>query len=185
MRIIGGEFRSRKIAFPSDKSTRPMTDKNRETIFNVLGETVAGAEVLDLFAGSGSMGLEALSRGAAEIVFVEDSLAAQKTILENVKRLGLGGKIRLLALDALDAVKILEKHGKKFTLIFLDPPYCQGLVKKVLNALDRSVIVPPHSQLIVHRARQEELPEGLQSIQLLREKKIGQACLSFLSGKEA
>lgn len=184
MRIIAGELRSRKLAFPRSKKTRPMTDRAKETLFNILGDTVQGARVLDLFAGSGSLGLEALSRGAERVVFVERGAWAHRSLLDNVKSLGLEKRASLIRQDIFRALKDLSRRGETFSLIFLDPPYNKGLVKKILNLLDRSAIVTPLTQLIVHRSRQEKLPETFERLRVIREKPIGQACLSFLSGEK-
>lgn len=181
MRIISGEFGSRRLVFPKSKKTRPMMDRARETIFNILGESVAGAKILDLFAGSGSLGLEALSRGASHVIFVEKGPWARKSIRENLKRLNLEKKAGVISQDVFRAIRGLERKGETFDFIFLDPPYNQGLVKKILNQLDRSVIVTSLTQLVLHRSRQEKLPESLENLTIFREKRIGQACLSFLS----
>ena len=161
-----------------------MTDRAKETLFNILGELVMGASVLDLFAGSGSLGVEALSRGALEVTFVEKAPWALKTIRENLKRLELEEKALILPGDVLRALESFERKGKTFSLVFLDPPYNKGLVKKILLRLDQSDIVTPLTQLIVHRSRQEKLPDHLERLQLLRERQIGQACLSFLSRRQ-
>jgi len=181
MRIIAGEFRSRRLVFPRSKKTRPMTDRAKETIFNILGDTVSGARVLDLFAGSGSMGLEALSRGATEVVFVESGVWAHKTIRQNLEALGLEKRASVLTNNFFRSVVALEKKGGKFSIIFLDPPYNQGLARKGLIRLDHSGILAPFAKIIVHHSRQEKLPESLRNLESYREKRIGQACLSFLS----
>ena len=159
-------------------------DRVREMIFNILGEAVQDAIVLDLFAGSGSLGFEALSRGAQEVIFVEKGGSAQKTIRQNLRNLGLHGRAFLLGQDIFRALRRLKQQGKKFSLIFLDPPYNQGLVKKVLLRLDQSDIVAPFAQLVLHRSRQETSPAGLAKLKLLREKPVGQACLSFFLREE-
>lgn len=161
-----------------------MTDRAKAIIFDILGDSVAGATVLDLFAGSGSLGLEALSRGAREVTFVENGPWALRTIRENLKRLGLEKKAILLRRNAFRAMGALEGEGKTFSLVFLDPPYNKGLVKKALLRLDQSDIVAPLTQVILHRSRQEKLPAGLAGLELLRERQVGQACLSFLSGRK-
>ena len=185
MRIIAGEFRSRKLVFPKSKLTRPMMDRMKESVFNILGETIEGANVLDLFAGSGSLGLEALSRGAKEVVFVENGAWAIKTIRDNLKNLALTKKASVITQEASQALKRLERDGKSFEIIFLDPPYNEGVVKKILIRLEGSVIVTPLTQIILHHSRQEKLPETLEKLEVLREKRFGQACLSFLSGGKA
>ena len=184
MRIISGEFRSRKIVFPKSKLTRPMMDRMKETVFNILGEAVQGTAVLDLFAGSGSLGLEALSRGAKKVTFVENGPWAVKTIHQNLEALHLKKNASVMDKDVLKAIQRLESKGKIFQLIFLDPPYNQGLVKKILISLEGSAIVTPLTKIVLHHSRQEKLPETLERFQVLREKRFWQACLSFLSGRK-
>lgn len=158
-------------------------DRLKETIFNVLGNVLVNATVLDLFSGSGSLGLESLSRGAKRVIFVEKNPWGYKCIQKNLCRLELVDRSNLITKSVDRAIRTLEKKGEIFSIIFLDPPYNKGLVKKILNQLDHSVILTPHTQIIVHHSRQEKLPESLERIEVLREKRIGQACLSFLSGK--
>ena len=182
MRIIAGEFKSRLLTFPKNKLTRPMMDRVREMVFNILGDFVKDASILDVFAGCGSIGLEALSRGADEVTFVENGPWALKTLHQNLERLELKDRAVVLTIDVEKALKRLQHQHKNFSIIFLDPPYNQGLVKKILLHLDQSDIVTPLTQIILHHSRQEKLPESLEKLQVLREKRIGQACLSFLSG---
>lgn len=180
MRIISGEFKSRKIDFPKNKLTRPMTDRSKETLFNILGGLVISKHALDLYSGSGSLGLEALSRGALDVTFVDRADWAVKVIKKNIESLGLQRKSEVIKGDVLQTIKKLDKQGKQYSLIFVDPPFQQGLVKKTLMELDQSGIVLPFGQVIVGHTRQEELPDNLTSLKLARTKKIGQACLSFL-----
>lgn len=158
-----------------------MTDRAKEVIFGTLGDLAVGARVLDLFAGSGSLGLEALSRGAEKVIFVERGPGARRSLVGNLRNLALEGRAEVLPMDVFRALRQLEKREESFSLIFLDPPYNKGLVKKLLNRLDRSAIVTPLTELLVHHSRQEILPEGLETLRVRREKRIGQACLSFLS----
>jgi len=184
MRIIGGEFKRRKIFFPKTKMTRPMTDRAKETIFNVLGTLCESATVLDLFAGSGSLGLEALSRGALEVYFVDEAQASQNCIKKNLETLMIfPEKTNLIANSATEAVKKLEKKGKTFGLIFLDPPHNKGLIKKVLHQLDRSVIVAPFGHVVVGHSNQEGLPTQFETLCFYRSIKIGQTFMSFLTKK--
>ncbi len=183
MRIISGEFKSRKLDFKCSPSVRPMTDRMKETLFNILGETVRGARVLDLFAGSGSIGLEALSRGAEQVTFVEVDPANCKIILKNIESLGIGKKAKVVTKDAFLAIKRLESEGEKYGLIFTDPPYDKGLMKKILLDLDQSDILSPHARVISHHSAHEGLPDMLTSLLVERSKEIGQARLSFLYRK--
>ena len=180
MRIISGTLKSRKIHFPKTRLTRPMTDRAKETVFNILGGLVQGKHVLDLYSGSGSLGLEALSRGALDVTFVDRADWAIRTIEKNLAELELTRQAELIQADVSRVIKKLEKKGKIFSLIFVDPPYNQGLVKKTLLELDRSDIVAPFAQVVVGHSRQEELPPSFQALDLTRTKRIGQSCLSFL-----
>ena len=180
MRIIGGALKSRKIQFPKNRLTRPMTDRSKETIFNVLGEFVEGKRVLDLYAGSGSLGLESLSRGAEEVHFVDRADWAISVIKKNLELLDLNARSKVIQIDVLRTLEKFKKMGVFFDLIFVDPPFQQGLVKKTLIKLDQSGIVSPFGQVVVGHIRQEELPETLENIRVMKTKIVGQACLSFL-----
>jgi 16S rRNA (guanine(966)-N(2))-methyltransferase RsmD len=180
MRIISGKFKSRKIDFPKNKLTRPMTDRTKETLFNIVGSFVCGKHVLDLYAGSGSLGLEALSRGSLSATFVDQAPWAQKVIEKNLASLGISHQATRLAMDILPAIRKLEKARKGFALIFVDPPFMKGLVKKTLMRLDASDIVLPFAQVVVGHMWREELPNAeLKNLKWVRTKRIGQACLSF------
>lgn len=179
MRIISGEFKSRKIQFPKTKLTRPMTDKTKETVFNIIGSLVNGKHILDLYAGSGSLGLEALSRGALDVTFVDRGSFAVKVIHENLQSLGLQAKGQIIEGDVIRSIKRLEKQKRIYSLVFVDPPFSQGLVKKTLMHLDQSAILAPFAQVVVGHFKDEPLPESLQTLRLARTKKVGQACLSF------
>jgi 16S rRNA (guanine(966)-N(2))-methyltransferase RsmD len=180
MRIISGKFKSRKIDFPKNKLTRPMTDRTKETLFNIVGSFVFGKHVLDLYAGSGSLGLESLSRGAISATFVDQAPWAQKVIEKNLASLGISNQGTILMRDISSAIKKLEKTGQGFSLIFVDPPFMKGLVKKTLLRLDASDIVLPFAQVVVGHMWREELPNAeLKNLKWVRTKRIGQACLSF------
>jgi 16S rRNA (guanine966-N2)-methyltransferase len=134
MRIVGGRLRGRALAAPRSQTIRPTADRLREALFNILlhayGDPVTGARVLDLFAGTGALGLEAISRGAAFALFVDDGAEARALLRENVATLGLGGSTRIFRRDA---TKLGEAHPiEPFSLIFIDPPYGKGLAEKAL-----------------------------------------------------
>ncbi|MBO0614379.1 MAG: rRNA ((966)-N(2))-methyltransferase RsmD [Pseudomonadota bacterium] len=131
LRIIGGEWRSRKLRFADVAGLRPTPDRVRETLFNWLQTQVPGARCLDLFAGSGALGLEALSRGAGEVVMVEKHPAAARLLRENITL--LGAQNALLLHD--DAFRYLQRETVGFDLIFLDPPFRQNLLVPVLEAI--------------------------------------------------
>src|SRR5919107_4873614 len=136
MRIVGGRWRGRSLAGPKSDIIRPTSDRLRETIFNILSHSyddpVEGARVLDLFAGTGAMGLEALSRGAAFALLVDESAGARGIIRENIEALGLGGQSRLFRRDATRLGPAAP--NEPFSLVFCDPPYGKGLAEKALAA---------------------------------------------------
>ncbi|MBU1176127.1 MAG: 16S rRNA (guanine(966)-N(2))-methyltransferase RsmD, partial [Alphaproteobacteria bacterium] len=145
MRIVAGRFRGRPLASPPDESIRPTADRVRESVFNMLasrlGPDLGGARVLDLFAGTGALGLEALSRGASFAMFVDSGIAARALIRDHIETFGLGGTTRLLKRDATSLGPI--ERFKPFDLVFLDPPYGKGLGEKALaSARDGGWIVP-------------------------------------------
>ena len=137
MRVVGGRLRGRPLATPKDEAIRPTSDRVREAIFNILahgidGFTVEGAQVLDLFAGTGALGIEALSRGARFCLFVEEDAEARGLIRQNVEAFGLTGVTKVFRRDATDLGPAANKGGH--TLAFLDPPYGRGLGERALAA---------------------------------------------------
>jgi 16S rRNA (guanine966-N2)-methyltransferase len=134
MRIVGGSFRGRTLTGPKSRAIRPTSDRTRESIFNILmhayGDPVSGARVLDLFAGTGALGLEALSRGAAFALFVDDGAEARALIRQNIEALGTAGMSKIFRRDA---TKLGDVHpNQPFSLAFLDPPYGKGLAEQAL-----------------------------------------------------
>ncbi len=136
MRIIAGRLKGRALAAPADRTIRPTSDRLRETIFNILDHAfdrpVEGARVIDLFAGTGALGLEALSRGAIQALFVDDGVAARALLRANLEALGVAGVSRIFRRDA---TKLGTAPGEPFGLAFLDPPYRQALAGKALHSL--------------------------------------------------
>lgn len=136
LRIIGGEWRSRKLSFIDAEGLRPTPDRIRETLFNWLQGTIHGANCLDLFAGSGTLGLEALSRGSAQVDFVEKNKAVAKQLESNLVLLKSDAKVHQEdALDYLQEYKSSKKRGGGYNIIFLDPPYRQNLLEKALKII--------------------------------------------------
>jgi len=160
MRIIGGEFRGRKIAFPEKKDVRPTKDRIREAIFNVIAEKVPGAKVLDIFAGSGAYGLEALSRGAESAVFVDNDEDCCDIINKNIKSLSLKEDCSIKRYDVFGIIEEISSKKHKFDLIFADPPYNIGLAKKTLIMINQYDILSPSGLLIIEHSRHESLPES-------------------------
>jgi 16S rRNA (guanine966-N2)-methyltransferase len=154
MRVVGGRLRGRTLTGPKGSAIRPTADRLRESLFNILvhafGDPITGALVLDLFAGTGALGIEALSRGAAFALFVDDDAEARALIRENVAALGLGGATRIFRRDAtrLGAVHPVEPFG----LILIDPPYGQGLAEAALVAARDGGWLQPDALIVIEEA---------------------------------
>ena len=157
MRIIGGRFRSRRIAAPVGAATRPTLDRTRESLFNMLQGQVAGTEVLDLFAGSGALGLEALSRDADSCVFCDVDRSALRCLRANIAALSVEEAATVLAMDWQKALEQLAKAQRRFDLVFLDPPYRMA-VAPVLAALDAQRLLAASALVVVERGTADELP---------------------------
>ncbi len=172
MRIVGGRLRGRALAAPRSAAIRPTADRLRETVFNVLahayGDPVTDARVLDLFAGTGALGLEALSRGAAFALFVDEGAEARALIRENIAALGLGGVSRIFRRDA---TRLGSAHPlAPFTLVFLDPPYGQGLAQQALAAARAGQWLAPNALIVVEEAATVDFaaPEGFDELERRR-----------------
>jgi len=135
MRIIAGEFKGRQINAVKGDNTRPTTDKIKENVFNIMGQFFAGGHVLDLFAGSGNLGIEALSRGMDHAVFIDKNSNATRVIKDNISKLKLQDRTEIYRNDASKALTILAKKGIKFDLIFLDPPYGKFSITELLSVI--------------------------------------------------
>jgi 16S rRNA (guanine966-N2)-methyltransferase len=164
MRVVGGKLRGRALAAPKSKAIRPTTDRLRESLFNILVHSfdnpVSSTRVLDLFAGTGALGIEALSRGAAFALFVDQGAEARPLIRENVAALGLGGSSRIFRRDA---TKLGEAHPiAPFSLAFLDPPYGQNLAGPALAAARAGGWLNPGALVVVEEAAKAQFaaPEG-------------------------
>ncbi len=164
MRIVAGKFRGKQLSSPEDDSIRPTADRVRESLFNILasrlGPNFDGLRVVDLFAGTGALGLEALSRGASNVVFVDTGAEARGLIRDHIEAFGAGGVAKLLRRDATN----LGPAGTMgpVDLVFLDPPYGQGLAEKALLALRDSGWLKPDTLLVLEESSEVEvaLPEG-------------------------
>lgn len=183
MRIVGGQFKGRAIAAPAGRDTRPTGDRAREAVFNILAHAewspgVEGRRALDLFAGSGALGLEALSRGATFALFVETDAAARGVIRDNIEALGLFGVTRIHRRDATDLGVKPAGLGDPFDLVFLDPPYHKGLGERALAKLGEGGWLSDDA-LIVFECAADETPT-LPRYETLDERAYGAAKVLFL-----
>ena len=184
MRVIAGTFRSRILKSLKGQALRPTSDYLRETLFNVLGPSVAGARFLDLYAGTGAVGIEALSRGAVEAVFVENHGAAAKLIRENLASLKIVSGTRVITMEAAHAIAKLASGVHPFDFIFLDPPYAaEKEYAMAMSVLGASKLVSPSSIVIAEHRKSFELAETFGNLQRYRLLKQGDAALSFFRAK--
>jgi len=188
MRIIAGTHRSRILKSLKGLALRPTSDYLRETLFNVLGPSINGSRFLDLYAGTGAIGIEALSRGAIEAVFVENHAAAAKLIRENLASLNITSGVRVIAADASATLKKLSSlGGHAFDFVFLDPPYASEHEYEVtMNLLRTSSLLSPNSVVIAEHRKSFLLADSFGDLQRVRTLKQGDAVLSFyrLSSRE-
>ncbi|WP_315771269.1 MULTISPECIES: 16S rRNA (guanine(966)-N(2))-methyltransferase RsmD [unclassified Bradyrhizobium] len=168
MRVVGGRLRGRNIASPASREIRPTQDRLREALFNILvhayDDPIAGERVLDLFAGTGALGIEAVSRGAAFTLFVDNGAEARALLRNNVEALGLGGVTKVYRRDATD---LGPAHPvEPFSLVFLDPPYGKGLAEKALASLRDGGWLTPSALLVVEEAKAAfKVPEGFTELE--------------------
>jgi 16S rRNA (guanine966-N2)-methyltransferase len=175
MRIVGGSLGGRVLRAPHGAATRPTSEKVREAIFNILG-AVAGAHVLDLFAGSGALGIEALSRGAAHATFADTGKQALAAIRGNLRELGLEDRAAVLAMDAVAAAA--RPPAAPYDLVFVDPPYASDLARRALAALP-SASLAPGARIVIEHDRRGIPPEELGSLLRTDQRRYGDTMVSF------
>ena len=179
MRVIAGKYRSRPLKGPGAQRLRPTSDRLRETLFNVLGPSVEDSLFIDLFAGTGAVGIEAISRGARETIFVESSAKAARLIRENLKSLDILAA-ELIEAPALRGLEKITTRRLLADFIFLDPPYEKTAdYEEVLAFLDASHLIAPRGIVIVEHYWKTELPEFLTRLECTRQLEQGDAILSF------
>lgn len=179
MRVIAGSARGRRLRCPAGRAVRPTADRVRESLFAILGRSVEGARVLDLFAGAGTLGIEALSRGAAEAVFVEGNRRVAAILRSNLEATGFLAQSRIIVSDAFSALRFLAGEGGKFQLVLADPPYGQGLARRTVEALASWTGKSTDCRLVVEHGRHEELPLWVEGLSLVRQERYGETVLSF------
>ncbi len=179
MRITGGERKGLLLRVSVGLTTRPTAAVVREAIFDILGADVRGSRVLDLFAGSGSLGIEALSRGACTTFFVEESPVACRIIKGNLARAGYLERSRIIRNDVFKALAYVERQGKAFDLVLLDPPYGSGLSHRTLEVLMSSSSLSPTGRIVVEHAKREVLPERVGALAKERTRNYGDTAVSI------
>ena len=178
MKIIAGEYKGRIIEMPG--GIRPTSDKVRKSLFEILKNRIEGAIFLDLYCGSGAMGIEALSRGAEKAVFIDNSHNCVSVLKRNLDKMGISkNSYDIYSKDCVHGIDMLQKTGCSFDIVFLDPPYYTGLAKNTLIGLSGCDILTPNALVIAEVFKKEGLPEGLGDFKKIRSSKYGDTLLEF------
>lgn len=180
MRIIAGEYGGRRLVAPKGRGVRPTLERVREAVFDALGDLTGGARVLDLFAGSGAMGIEALSRGAEHVTWCDASERAVAAVRENLARLGAAAsRCAVMHMPADAAIERLAREGRAFDIVFVDPPWEGDLYEETLLHLAVSRIVRPGGIVVVEHARRIDVGTVYGDLVAARERRYGDSCVSW------
>jgi len=179
MRIISGLKKGRRLATPKDRSIRPTTDRTKQFIFDYLGANVADADVLDLFSGTGNLGLESLSRGASHVTFVENNRVALKLIEKNLEITGFESKSRIVRSNVWDYMRYAASNGVRYDLIFADPPYLFKQYQKFIEFVDRSSMLNQDGHFILEHESALKINFNLSVLKMIKSKKSGVTTVSF------
>ncbi len=179
MRIIAGKNRGNILKSPKDLSIRPTSEKVREALFDILRTDIEETLFLDLFAGTGSVGIEALSRGAREVIFIEKESKCIKIIKENLEKTKNIQNATIYKIDFLSGLKLLARKNYLLDYIFLDPPYNRGLVNISLLEISKYSILRKNGLVIVQHYKKEKVIENLNNLRLFNQRKYGECYLSF------
>jgi 16S rRNA (guanine966-N2)-methyltransferase len=179
MRVISGSAKGRVLTAVPGTGTRPISDRVKESLFNILGQSVQDAVILDLFAGTGSVGIEALSRGGEKVVFVEKNRRAVETIRKNLDVTGLAARAEIRQADVFTLLR--NPPAERFDFIYVAPPQYRGLWLDTLRALDKSPWLTPDGEVIVQIFPKELVPFELNTLTVFDERKYGSTLLLFLA----
>ncbi len=178
MYIIAGLFKNRKIAVPKGYNTRPTSNKLREAVFNILRDSVIEADFLDLFAGSGAMGMEAISRGAKSSTFIDNSKECIKCIKSSLASMNLSGITKVNQGDFLTVIKKMTKQERKFDIIYADPPYSKEISNQVLEMIDKSDLLKDDGYLFIEERSGVSIKEdNLKALELNKKRQFGDTML--------
>ncbi len=181
MRVISGEAKGRRLKAPTGDRIRPTADRVKETLFDILEERVRNARVLDLFAGTGSLGIEALSRGARSVLFVDAAGEAVRLISDNLERTEMGSRAEVWKSKALSAIARLKKLGYQFAIVLLDPPYgyACGQIETLLRRICLADILSRRGLIVIEHDKRTELPDRFGSMERLDQRRFGDTMVSF------
>ncbi len=180
MRIITGKARGLKLTAPKNRDVRPTADRVKESVFNIIGSKIIGAQVLDLFAGTGNLGLESWSRGAEKIVFTDVSRESLRLVQSNIVKCRAEAAAETICGDACQLIERLYRKGGRFDFIFADPPYNKGLVQKVIAALAQNNLLNDGGYLVAEHSAADDLGVLPEYFELVRCENYGDTKISFI-----
>jgi len=180
VRIVAGTFRGRRLQAVPGQHTRPTADRVRESVFNILGDGVVGARVLDLFAGTGALALEAISRGAVQALCIDNHPAALAAIRANIDQLAVADRVRIMRWDLTGEMRRLALGAIPFDLVFMDPPYAAGLLDKTLTRLAASGALAPDALVVVEHGHRSSAPSAHPDYMPVDARRYGKTLVSFL-----
>lgn len=179
LRVISGEAKGHRLKTIKGNSTRPTSDRVKESLFNIISGYILDSNVLDLFAGTGNLGIEALSRGAYSAVFVDLSVECFNIINENLVHTKLADRATVITGEAVNVLDRLKVQNKKFDIIFLDPPYNKNLIQETLKIIDKNDIISDNGIVIAEKDIADIIPEEQGTLKLIRNQKYGDTVLAF------
>lgn len=179
MRIVAGSLRGKKLASVRGTDTRPTTDRIRESIFNILGSGIQDCHVLDLFAGTGALSLEALSRGARHATLIENDRQALETIRRNIEACRFKSRVHLLKWDISRGLHCIQAHEPPFDIVFMDPPYGGGLILPTLEALHEAACLAHRSLLVIEHGRGKSIADLPECFQVADKRRYGKTLVWF------
>lgn len=180
MRVISGSARGKRLKAPTGLHTRPITDMIKEALFNVWGPDIVDASLLDLFAGSGSVGIEALSRGAARVVLVDNDRNAIKIMKENLDNCGFNTGFEVFCNDVFKAVELLSRHQEKFDFIYVDPPFTnEKIFAEIMQTLGKAGILTADGILVIRTKKQKEMAANYDGLLNDRIRNYGESTLHY------
>lgn len=180
MRIITGRARGLQLTTPKNMDVRPTADRVKESLFNIIGSRIIGASVLDLFAGTGNLGLESWSRGAADITFIDESRESLRLVESNIAKCRAQADCTVIKGNAVNIIEKLYRQGRRFDFAFCDPPYNKGWLDRIVTALQEAPLLREGGYLIVERACHEIITLLPPDYELVRSEKYGETLIDFI-----
>ena len=184
MRVISGKAKGHTLKTTKGLNMRPTADRVKESIFNIIKTDLYDSIVIDLFAGSGSLGIEALSRDAGKAYFIDNNKNSIRLIRQNLGKTGLINNSEIVHMDALNGIIMLSEHGVKADIIFLDPPYLKGFIEPVLETISFYNILQPDGIIIVEHDVKDRVPDDVHGLKKYRTNRYGDVAISFYRPEE-